>query len=220
MSPRRHSPLAAAGVAVLFLTACTVHHDTRPRDAMPSTATVPATTAAPSTAPDTIATSSGPVSARPPAAPPTAGGSGTVIVRCHTSQLRAEVVIPTHNGAAGQRYALLGLVNTGTACRMFGYPGLQARDAAARNLPTDARREPSPAPGTFVLGPGGTAWASLHWTIVPAGDEPGTNCEPPTAALWVTPPDETSQLSTAAKLGPICQHNQIDVGAMTPHRPF
>jgi hypothetical protein len=145
-------------------------------------------------------------------------GNGGGVGRCHTAQLRGQAEV-SQEGGAGQRYALLGLTNTGAACRMFGYPGMAARDANQRNMPTDVQREPSPALTTFVLDPGATAWSRLHWTVVPAADEPGNQCQPDTESLWVTPPDETSQVSVPARLGPVCQHNQLFVSAMAPNRP-
>ncbi|GII25679.1 hypothetical protein Pme01_52760 [Planosporangium mesophilum] len=39
------------------------------------------------------------------------------------------------------------------------------------------------------------------------------------SSLWVTPPDETSQVPVPARLGPVCQHNQINITAMSPSRP-
>jgi hypothetical protein len=49
---------------------------------------------------------------------------------------------------------------------------------------------------------------------VPASDEPQTgNCEAPSVYMEITPPDETTQLSTTITGGPVtvCQHGTIDV---------
>jgi hypothetical protein len=205
MSVRRRADVAAALLTgALAAAACT-----SPGSTGASAPTTPPTSASGSPT-GSVGTGQGPSLAP--------GGNGGGIDRCHTAQLRGQVEV-SQEGGAGQRFALLGLTNTGAACRMFGYPGMMARDANQHNMPTDVQREPNPAPVRFVLDPGATAWARLHWTVVPAGDEPGTQCQPNTESLWVTPPDETSQLPAPARLGAICQHNQISVSAMAAGRP-
>jgi Domain of unknown function (DUF4232) len=139
--------------------------------------------------------------------------------RCHTGQLAA--AFSDFDAGAGQRYALLSLTNrSDVTCTMYGYPGMLLQDAAGHPVATDVRRDPDAGPVLFPLAPGHAAWARLHWTAMPSADEPQSgDCEPPAAAVIVTPPDETDHLTVAKGLGPVCAHGRIDVGAMSAQKP-
>ena len=120
------------------------------------------------------------------------------------------------NPGAGQRYAILVLTNASAVpCRVFGYPGLQLASASSQPIATKVVRIAETAP-LVTLAPGQDAYTQLHWTIVPAGDESATTCEPLPSVLLVIPPDETAALRTSWLGGSVCQHGMIDV---TPFKP-
>jgi hypothetical protein len=159
-----------------------------------------------------------------PATPGTAPGAGTPVPsrqaaqRCHTSDLTGHV--EGVDGGAGQRYAALGLTNrTSTSCTVKGYPGLQLVDTQGSARPTTVRRDTAVTPKLLVVKPGRTVWALLHWTVVPADDEAAGHCAPDPAALRVIPPDETTQLTMAFRLGAVCQHGEIFVDPFGVQRP-
>lgn len=133
--------------------------------------------------------------------------------RCHTSMLGGSMgrVEP----GAGQRYAELILTNTsGTACRLYGYGGLQLVDAAGNPLPTELTRSPNPGPALIELSPGEAASATLHWTAVPHEGEPTDGpCQPTPAAAQITPPDETDWLAVSWTGGPVCGGGDIEGSA-------
>ncbi|MEU1389275.1 MULTISPECIES: DUF4232 domain-containing protein [unclassified Nonomuraea] len=56
--------------------------------------------------------------------------------------------------------------------------------------------------------PGGSARATLHWTVVETGDE--TACPSPTRLL-VIPPDERSYLNVPFDAGRVCDGGRLDV---------
>jgi Protein of unknown function (DUF4232) len=195
--------LGLVGVAVLLAMAgC---HSTRP-----------ATTSSPSAAPPS---STSPViasSALPSPGATASASAGTT--RCHTGGLSGHV--EGHGEGAGQRYAFLGLTNTGSsACTVYGYPGLQLVGPSGAALPTTAQRDTAQSPALLTVQPGQTVWATLHWTVVPADDEASGMCAPNPTGLRVIPPDETTQLSMAFDYGPVCQHGTINVGSFRTERP-
>lgn len=133
------------------------------------------------------------------------------IDRCHTSQLAGS--LENGDAGAGQRYVDLVLRNkSGETCTLYGYGGLQLIGADGSQVPTKLTREPKPAPATVRLAPGASARSTLHWTAVPADDEPQDHaCEPTPARVQVIPPDETDPLMVNDwKDGEVCQHGAID----------
>ncbi|MBW8487102.1 DUF4232 domain-containing protein [Actinomadura parmotrematis] len=153
-----------------------------------------------------------------PSATPTAGGTaaGGTTPRCSTADLR--MALEPAGAAAGSRYAYLVLTNrSGSACRVYGYVGMQLYGPDGR-LPTDVRRaEPSPSP--LVLKPNGSAYARLQWTVVASGGESATGpCEPTPERLEVTPPDERTRLSGTWSQGMVCAHGRIRVTPLAPGR--
>lgn len=158
-------------------------------------------------------------SAAPPAASPTLHTTGPAPAGrppwCTTADLR--VSVHALQPAAGNRYAALRLTDsTSHQCRTEGYPGLQLVDAAGRPLPTDAVRNTSVRPLPITLGPGGSAWSRLHWTdVAGSGDSPAGSCEPPPAAIRVTPPDRTTASAALWQLGPVCLRGRITERPLT-----
>lgn len=133
--------------------------------------------------------------------------------RCHTSQLDGSLASTEHG--AGQRYADLALRNhSGETCVIYGYGGLELTDAHGQPLPTDLQRTSDPAPEMVRLAPGDAAKTSLHWSVVPHGDEPvDGQCQPTPATARVTPPDETDSLPVNWNLGFVCGAGSIEGSA-------
>lgn len=124
--------------------------------------------------------------------------------RCHTSMLSGS--LERGEPGAGQRYAELVLRNTSSeTCTLYGYGGLQLIGQNGEALPTNLERVPSPGPELLRLAPGDTASATLHWTVVPHGDEPTDGpCQPAPVRAAVIPPDETAPLDVTWDFGPVC----------------
>lgn len=142
---------------------------------------------------------------------PASGTTGTA-VQCSTADLAAQ--LKAGSPGAGQRYATIVLTNTsGRTCYVHGYGGMALLGAPGQGVPTDLRRNPSPAPGTVTLAPGGSARSLLHWTVVPgAGENPAT-CEPTPVTTVVTPPNQTTAALQPWTFGVVCQHGRIDQNA-------
>jgi hypothetical protein len=99
------------------------------------------------------------------------------------------------NGAAGSIYYPLKFTNkSGTACTMFGYPGVSfVTRVSGRELGGAAVRNPTFAPHAVSLDPGATAHATLQ--VVIAQNYPRSLCHPVTAHwLRVYPPDQRAPL--------------------------
>lgn len=205
---RRPWMAAAAGLTVcLALLGCT-------SEGTPGA--VPSSTAASGAPPVSRPETTGPGNGTPSpgnATTPTPAGPG----RCTAAVLRGEV--HQLDSAAGNRYADLVVTNTGaTPCTLYGYGGLQLRDAAGNALPTTALRDEPPGPALVTVAPNGTAVKRLHWGVVPTGTEPvDTPCEPNPASLSIIPPDETEPFTVVWSLGPVCAGGTFHASAY--HRP-
>ncbi|GAB2624223.1 hypothetical protein GCM10027168_65170 [Streptomyces capparidis] len=120
--------------------------------------------------------------------------------------------------AAGNRYAAAVLTNgSATACRLQGYVGLRLLDGTGAPLPTDAVRDRSRPSRPLTLAPGASAWARLHWSVVPGEGDPQTGpCAPPARRLQVTPPDSHTQEQAAWTQGAVCGGGRIEVLPLAP----
>jgi hypothetical protein len=137
-----------------------------------------------------------------------AAGATTAPAQCGTADLSAR--LKAGSPGAGQRYATVVLTNTsGRSCTVGGYGGVGLLGAPGQGVPTDLRRVATPSPATLTVSPGGSVRSLLHWTVIPAGDEPGTTCEPTAATVVVTPPNQTTALLRPWTFGPVCQHGLI-----------
>ncbi|WP_165436178.1 DUF4232 domain-containing protein [Amycolatopsis suaedae] len=160
---------------------------------------VTATACAPDAAP---ASSDEPLSgAVPPPAP------------CTAEQLTA--TLREESPGAGQRYATLTLTNDNAqTCTVNGFGDLRLTDDDGKALPTDSWRTPDPPPAEVRLEPGQAAHRRLHWTVVPAPDEPATGpCQQAPARLEVIPPDRWGTVAVPWSFGPVCQHGWLGGGA-------
>jgi Protein of unknown function (DUF4232) len=185
--PTYHRAGAAAACAVLLATACSApaaHTSANTRHgSAPGTATGAPPVASPAASGTGARTSS-------PAPDPTPSAG---LRLCPTSALRAS--LGTANGAAGSIYYPLKFRNvSGTACTMFGYPGVSfVTGVSGRELGGAAVRNPTFAPHAVSLDPGATAHATLQ--VVIAQNYPRSICDPVTAHwLRVYPPDQLAPL--------------------------
>jgi Protein of unknown function (DUF4232) len=139
----------------------------------------------------------------------------TTAASCRTADL--SVQLEPGSPGAGQRYATVVLTNSSSrTCTIHGYGGLALLGAPGQGVPTDVRRVADPVPQTVSLARGTSARSLLHWGVVPADDEPGTECEPTAATVAVTPPDQTSAALLPWTFGPVCQHGLIRQNAYVP----
>lgn len=184
---------ATAGAALVLLAGCTASHAASTAGRSHSVSPAPSATA-----------SASPTPAASTSAAPSPGAE-----RCHTTALRASLVMP--DAGAGQRYVMIKLTNRSTVtCALYGYGGLQLLDANRHPVPTRVHRIP-PAAHRLSLTPGASATSQLHWTAVPGTGEPvSAACEPSPSFADVTPPDEVTSLRVPWTMGPVCQRGAID----------
>jgi len=110
------------------------------------------------------------------------------IPRCAPDQLYVWVSPDSGNGAAGSNYQDLDYTNVSkSACRLYSWPGVSARNANGKQLGAAAEREPG-VPARYVnIPPNGTAHSVLRYVdvqVTPA-------CKPANATyLKVYPPDD------------------------------
>ena len=127
--------------------------------------------------------------------------------RCNASTLTADVENP--DAGAGQRYAQFVVTNTSRGtCTLYGHGGF-----ALVGAPTKLTWTSNPGPSLVTLAPGQRAAMTLHWTVIPADDENGAQCEPVATSAISIPPDETVPLTVSWPYGPVCQHGQMDASA-------
>lgn len=159
--------------------------------------------------------SSPPTSSSTPASPPPAGETSPPNQdnACTSDVLSGTV--ESMDAAAGNRYVTLVVRNTSDVpCTLWGYGNLRLQTSLKEEVPTNAARNLDPAPSLVTLAPGKEAGKILHWTVVAAGDEPSAGpCQPPAAAVNVTPPDETTPFLVEYQFGSVCDHGKLDTSA-------
>jgi Protein of unknown function (DUF4232) len=136
---------------------------------------------------------SGPASATAPASQLPAGATGAAAPACPNNSLSV-----THEDAgvaAGTAYQRLVFTNTsGTACTLYGYPGVSFVTGVGGSMIGVPAGEDPVSPRTLVtLAPGGQASALLGTGT--AIDYPQSTCQPVNATwLRIYPPGQTSAL--------------------------
>jgi Protein of unknown function (DUF4232) len=198
---RRIAWLTAAAAASSLVAACGSAPPSQPGAAPAATVTVTASPGAssPAITPTATPSSAAPSASRPPATAPPApsapsGGAGGGLAVCRTTTLHLAVDDSQVQGAAGSAYYPLNFTNTsGSACEMYGYPGVSfaaAPTGAGRQIGMAAQRDAAFAKTPVRLGPGQTAHAWLKVTV--AANYPVATCQPVTAHwLRIYPPGET-----------------------------
>jgi hypothetical protein len=168
------------------------HHPAAHRSARAYTTSRPGRPASSPTTTTTVRTTTSFAQSAPPA-------SQAPLPECTTAQLAVRLYPAPGEGRAGHFGMMVVLLNASSQpCVVRGYVGLGLYDAAGNPIPSRAVRGPTyfrndPGPHPVVLQPGGTASTDVSWSDLPAS---GT-CEPPSATLEVTPPNQTTQLKVA-----------------------
>ena len=149
------------------------------------------------------------------AVPSAAASSPASVPRCHTTDLIPAAALVTGSAGAGSESMNVKLTNnSGHTCTIYGYPGMMLEDTNSSGQATTVTRNTAVKPATITLANGASAATTVRFDFdMPAKDEPQTgNCEAPSVYLLITPPDETTQLSTTIIGGPItvCNHGTLD----------
>ena len=126
------------------------------------------------------------------AASPVSSVNGVAV--CQSASLRVTVDTSQAGAAAGSTYYPVDFTNTsGSACGMYGYPGVSFVTAgSSTGTQVGAAAQENPAFGKLAvrLAPGGVAHAWLQ--VAAAGNFPAHACQPQTVNwLKVFPPDQT-----------------------------
>jgi hypothetical protein len=187
--------LAGAAVASSLVAACGTTAPGQPA-APTATVTETVTTAAPSAPASPSSAASSAAASSAPAAPPSSAASGGAagLAACSTTALRITVDDTQAQGGAGNSYYPLNFTNTsGSACEMYGSPGVSfaaSPTAAGQQIGAAALRSDAFANAAVRLAPGQTAHAWLKVAV--AANFPSATCQPVTAHwLRIYPPGET-----------------------------
>lgn len=142
----------------------------------------------------------------------TAAPSG--LTDCPATRLRARAALT--GGGMGRRYATVELVNQGPGrCGVAGFVGVQLYDQGGQPLPTQVVRT-TDGTDPVVLAQGGSAWATLSWSVVPGAGDSGTYpCQPATASLGIEVPGVGGRLRATLAAGPVCAGGRLVVGPLT-----
>jgi hypothetical protein len=162
------------------------------------------------TAPQANSTAAGTGTASAPQVQPGTAGSGSPagtpassapglngLAACQSGSLQVTVDAAQAGAAAGSTYYPVDFTNTsGSACGMYGYPGISfvtAGSGAGTQIGAAAQENPAFDKLMIRLAPGGVAHAWLQ--VNSAGNFPASSCQPH-AADWlkVFPPDQTVAL--------------------------
>ncbi|MGB6455281.1 MAG: DUF4232 domain-containing protein [Streptosporangiaceae bacterium] len=125
-----------------------------------------------------------------PAGTPTSAHSGAP--GCATASLQGS--LGPGSAAAGSSYYPIVFTNTsGSACTLYGYPGVSFVSASGSQVGVPATEDPVYPRQPVTLPPGGTAHAQLR--IAAAQNYPSSSCSPVAVSkLKVYPPGQTSAL--------------------------
>jgi hypothetical protein len=175
--------LAAAAGAAGLIAGCGTSTPAASPAASPS--------ASPTMAPSTPPTATATPTVSPTTAPSTQPAASTAA--CATSALHVVVPSGSGNAAAGSAYYPIQFSNTsGSACTLYGYPGVSFVSAAGGSqIGAAATRNPSLAAQVISLSPGQTVHATLQ--VVDALNYPSAGCGLVTAHwLKIYPPNQTA----------------------------
>jgi hypothetical protein len=129
-----------------------------------------------------------------PAAPPTTPAP-TGPPGCATAVLKGS--LGPGSAAAGSSFYPIDFTNTsGSACTLYGYPGVSFVTASGSQVGTPATEDPTFPRQLVTLAPGGTAHADLR--VATAQNYPSATCSPvAVSSIRVFPPGQTSSLVIA-----------------------
>ena len=187
--------LTGAAVASSLIAACGAAAPGQPA-APTATVTETVTTAGPSVpaSPSTAQSSAAATPPPPPSPSSAASGGAGGLAACSTTALRITVGDSQAQGGAGNSYYPLNFTNaSGSACEMYGFPGVSfaaSPTAAGQQIGAAALRGGAFANAAVRLAPGQTAHAWLKVAV--AANFPSSTCRPVTAHwLRIYPPGET-----------------------------
>ena len=175
--------LAAAAGSAALIAGC----GTATPAASPGTSPSAPASTTPSTSPTATAT--------PTVSPKTAGSSQPVTSTAACATAALHVVVPSGNGnaAAGSAYYPIQFSNTsGSACTLYGYPGVSfVSGAGGSQIGAAATRNATFPAKVISVSPGQTVHATLQ--VVDAMNYPSGGCGPVTAHwLKIYPPNQTA----------------------------
>jgi Protein of unknown function (DUF4232) len=162
------------------------------------TATPAASSGSSPSAPASTTPSTPPAATATPTVSPTAGASSqpaASTAACATSALHVVVPSGSGNAAAGSAYYPIQFSNTsGSACTLFGYPGVSFVTAAGGSQIGAAATRNATFPAKVIsLSPGQTVHATLQ--VVDAMNYPSSGCGLVTAHwLRIYPPNQTASV--------------------------
>ncbi|ROQ37164.1 uncharacterized protein DUF4232 [Frondihabitans sp. PhB188] len=203
--------LALSALTVAGLAGCSSSND-----AAEPTATETVTTTAEPTTPATTPTPSESVSATPTKTTP-AGGGGTTVSSCTSSNLAASIA-EGDGGAAGTIGITLVLTNKGSAsCTLQGWPGVSlVGGGTGTQIGAAAKFDRTTPHGTVTLASGSTAKADLRY--LQAGNFDRAKCKPTaTDGFRVYPPGQKASVFAAYKGVTGCKSTSVQlltVGAL------
>jgi len=165
--------------------------------------------------PASASTSPGTVS--PPASP--SGPAATAgLAACDTSALSVTLAGDAEGGAAGSTYVPIDFTNTsGSACTLYGYPGVSfVTGPAGTQIGAAATRASNISSVSVLVAAHATAHAWLQ--VAGAGNYPAATCQPVTAHwLRVYPPGNTAA-SYVGQSFPACADGKVAILTVMPVR--
>jgi Protein of unknown function (DUF4232) len=149
----------------------------------------------PSARPTVTVTVTAPASSPPAASPTGSTSQGASAPACATSILSGS--LGSGGAAAGSTYYSIEFTNTsGSACTLYGYPGVSFVTASGSQVGTPATENTVYPRQLVTLAPGATAHAELG--VATAQNYPASTCSPVSVStLKVYPPGQTAALFLA-----------------------
>jgi uncharacterized protein DUF4232 len=144
-----------------------------------------------------------PTTTQPPASSTSTTAASAQTQACVAGQLA--VVLGQGGGAAGSVGTVVSFKNTsGTACSLYGYPGLQMLDATGKPIPTEVIRGtsttvPSVPEAIVSVAPGAEASFDLGYAD---GTGFGSASCPTSTEVEFTPPNATQQITVPWQIQP------------------
>jgi Protein of unknown function (DUF4232) len=158
--------------------------------------------------------SAAPATAGTGALPDTSLGAvgGSDAVACRTQDMAVRLGMPS--SAKFQEGTVIELANTGEACMVSGYVGVQLLDESGAPMPTTVQQlHDGTTAAPVTLARGAKAYATLVWNKY---EGQGTLCRPYPASIAVSLPGETATVTApwiSGDEGSACQ-GALSVGAL------
>ncbi len=156
-------------------------------------ATAPHSAAAAASGSASATMSAAPATGSPAVTPTARSTAASGLAACATANLSVGLQTNVGGGAAGSQYVPISFTNTaGTACVMYGFPGVSfVTGPSGSQIGAPASRQSSFPTVTVTVAAHATAHAWLQ--VAEAGNYPASTCQPVTAHwLKVYPPANTA----------------------------